>query len=377
MLKMKEEDLDFFEIANRNRFSPDNVKIFFLGVFIYTSIPMFIVFLGFLLNGDKIFLSPFEKKVLLTELNLYVLEFVFLMLYMFPKVAFKLQKLQAIVMLFYSFQIATLPFMVMVVGGIFDFSYNNKTLVYIGLILLWAICIHIVETIDVFKRAKHGGYKLEGGAVSFFTKATSYLWTGMIIYVVVLLVLIFININYAFDDMEFYVVQTIILYIFAIESAEFVLLAYCRFKFPSFNITWEEHEKRRQERLKLYKKREKKKKKKNISVESMPRKTKKKSKKHIYIILFILLIIVPTVGQGLIDRQLLRNGEHKQAVMINKTIYQDTIFRKNCLRIMVDGKLEEIYVGDRTFKKAEMGDIFEVIKYKGKIEVNPKYDYNE
>lgn len=44
---------------------------------------------------------------------------------------------------------------------------------------------------------------------------------------------------------------------------------------------------------------------------------------------------------------------------------------------MLDGELEEIYVGDRTFKKAEMGDIFEVIKYKGIIEVNPKYDYNE
>lgn len=46
--------------------------------------------------------------------------------------------------------------------------------------------------------------------------------------------------------------------------------------------------------------------------------TKKKNKKRIYMILFILLIVVPTVGQGLIDRQLLRKGEHKQAVMINK-----------------------------------------------------------
>lgn len=64
--------------------------------------------------------------------------------------------------------------------------------------------------------------------------------------------------------------------------------------------------------------------------------------------------------------------------MINKNIYKEyIIFRKNALRVMVDGKLEEIYVGNKTFKKAEMEDIFEVIKYKGKIEVNPKYDYNE
>lgn len=63
--------------------------------------------------------------------------------------------------------------------------------------------------------------------------------------------------------------------------------------------------------------------------------------------------------------------------MINKTIYQDTIFRKNCLRVMVDGKLEKIYVGDKTFKKAKIGDRFEVIKYKGEIEVNPEYDYSK
>ena len=47
--------------------------------------------------------------------------------------------------------------------------------------------------------------------------------------------------------MAIYVVQTIILYIFAVVSAEFVLLVYCRFKFPSFNITWKQHEKEHQE----------------------------------------------------------------------------------------------------------------------------------
>ncbi|MDM5188385.1 hypothetical protein QUF99_13970 [Bacillus sp. DX4.1] len=247
MLKIKEEDLGFFEVANRNRLSPDNIRIFFGGVFAYTSIPMFIIFLAFLLNGDKIFLSPFEKIVLRTEVKLYILEFIFLMLYMSTKVAFKLQKLQTIVTLFYSFQLATLPFMVMVVEEIFEFPYNNKTLVYIGLILLGAICTHIIATIDVFKQAKHGGYKLKGAAVSFFTNTKLFLLIGMIICVMVLLVLIFINLNYTFNQMAIYVGQTIILYIFAVASAEFVLLVYCRFKFPSFNITWEQHEKERQE----------------------------------------------------------------------------------------------------------------------------------
>ncbi|MFP3378935.1 hypothetical protein SB767_21410 [Bacillus sp. SIMBA_069] len=247
MLKIKEEDLGFFKIANKNGLSPDYIRIFYGGVFAYTSIPMLIMFLIFLLNGDKISLTPFEKIVVQTEVKLYVLEFIFLMLFMSKKIAFKLQKLQTIVTVFYSFQLATLPFMAMVVEEIFDFPCDNKTRFYVGLILLGAICTHIVATIDVFRKAKHGGYKLEGKAVSFFTNTKLYLLIGMTIIVIVLLILIFLNLNYAFDEMAIYVIQTIILYTFAVVSAEFVLLVYCRFKFPSFNITWEQHEKKRQE----------------------------------------------------------------------------------------------------------------------------------
>ncbi|KLA33697.1 hypothetical protein [Bacillus cereus] len=247
MWNIREEDMGLFEIENRNRLSPDYIRIFYGGVFAYTSIPMLIMFLAFLLNGDKISLNPFEKIVVQTEVKLYVLEFIFLILFMSKKIAFKLQKLQTIVTVFYAFQLATLPFIVMVVEGIYDFPCDNKTLVYIGLILLGAICTHIVATIDVFKQAKHGGYKLEGPAVSFFTDMKLYLLIGMISCVVVLLILIFLNLNYAFDEMAIYVTQTIILYTFAVVSAEFVLLVYCRFKFPTFNITWEQHEKERQE----------------------------------------------------------------------------------------------------------------------------------
>ena len=49
------------------------------------------------------------------------------------------------------------------------------------------------------------------------------------------------------------------MYAVAIGAAEFQLLAYCRFKFPSFYISWEEHDRERQEFLKRYKEREEKK----------------------------------------------------------------------------------------------------------------------
>ena len=39
-----------------------------------------------------------------------------------------------------------------------------------------------------------------------------------------------------------YGVGTVLMYAVAIGAAEFQLLAYCRFKFKSFNMSWEENE---------------------------------------------------------------------------------------------------------------------------------------
>ena len=82
---------------------------------------------------------------------------------------------------------------------------------------------------------------------------------GVVIYVLILLVLIYIQNNYSLSIMFGYFIFTFIMYAIAIGAAEFQLLAYCRFKFPSFYISWEEHERERQEFLKRYKEREEKK----------------------------------------------------------------------------------------------------------------------
>ena len=58
------------------------------------------------------------------------------------------------------------------------------------------------------------------------------------IYVPLLLVLIYFCNDYGFDALLMYVVGSILMYAVAIGAAEFQLLAYCRFKFPSFNKTW-------------------------------------------------------------------------------------------------------------------------------------------
>ena len=68
---------------------------------------------------------------------------------------------------------------------------------------------------------------------------------GALIYVLILLILIYFHNDYAFDTFIGYVIGTVLLYTVAVGAAEFQLLAYCRFKFKSFNMTWEEDERKR------------------------------------------------------------------------------------------------------------------------------------
>ncbi len=50
MWNIKEEDLDFFKVTNKNRLSPDGVMAFLVGVFVYASLPMFFYCFGFFYN---------------------------------------------------------------------------------------------------------------------------------------------------------------------------------------------------------------------------------------------------------------------------------------------------------------------------------------
>ena len=61
------------------------------------------------------------------------------------------------------------------------------------------------------------------------------------IYALILLILIYFHNDYAIDTFIGYVIGTVLLYKVAVGAAV-QLLVYCRFKFKSFNITWNERE---------------------------------------------------------------------------------------------------------------------------------------
>ncbi|CAG9614507.1 hypothetical protein BACCIP111899_03740 [Bacillus rhizoplanae] len=238
MWKIQEKDLDKFRITCRSRLSPEGATGFMLGTIVYISLIMFIILIG----GLDYYTTFFAKTIVKTEIVLYSLQIIFLILYLFfPKAQFKFQKLQTLVVLLYAFQLGTISFIPLVLPGMADYSIDRITLIYVGLLFLGAVIVHIVTTIDTFKQASEGAFSMDERSTSFFsnTKGTMMKWAT--IYALILLILIFFHNDYEFDVLVMYVVGAVLMYTIAIGAAEFQLLVYCRFKFPSFNISWEQH----------------------------------------------------------------------------------------------------------------------------------------
>ncbi|MDM5375259.1 hypothetical protein QUF96_28040 [Bacillus bombysepticus] len=258
MWNIKEEDLDEFKITCRNRLSPEDSMVFMFGGIVYSSLFMLFILVALIKIGWGYYPTLFDKIIVSIELVLYGLQVIFFILYLIPKARFKYQKLQAFVILLFAFQLGTIGFTLFILPEISNYSIDQITLLYVGLLFLGAVFVHLVTTIDTFKQAESGAFSMDERAASFFSKTKNNLLIGVTVYALILLILVYFHNDYETEILVGYIAGTLVMYAVAIGAAEFQLLVYCRFKFPSFYISWEEHEKERQKRLKLYEEQEKK-----------------------------------------------------------------------------------------------------------------------
>ncbi|HDR7354482.1 Uncharacterized protein BCZB5J_02024 [Bacillus cereus] len=250
MWDVKEENLEKFRMICRRRLSPEGALGFMIGTIVYVSVMMFFLIGTLVTFGWDYYTTLFEKTIVQIELVLYSLQIIFLILYSFPKARFKFQKLQTIVVLLYAFQLGTILFTTLILPGISDYTIDGITLVYVGFLFIGAVIVHIVTTIDTFKQASEGAFSMNERSASFFSKTKGAMMKGALIYVLILLILIYFHNDYAIDTLIGYVIGTVLLYTVAVGAAEFQLLVYCRFKFKSFNMTWEEDERMRKRNTK-------------------------------------------------------------------------------------------------------------------------------
>ncbi|MDN4525898.1 hypothetical protein [Fictibacillus fluitans] len=259
-MNIKEENLSDFKTTAKNRLSPDSCVSFMFGSMIWCSMPMFFIGVGLFRFGWTVFPNTFEKVVIFLEVAFYCIQISLLFIFTKPKMYIKFQKIISVLTLFYIFQFGTIGFMFVVISGIFDFPNDSLTLTYVGLLLTGAVIVHILSTISIFKQAHNGEFTGENSSGFFFGRTIILTVLGSIIYLVVLLILILIHTSGEYTFFCF-ILSLFILYPIAIAAAEFQLLAYCKYKFPSFNISWHDYDREKRKRIKQYERNNKKRKK--------------------------------------------------------------------------------------------------------------------
>ncbi|MCK6256348.1 hypothetical protein LCY76_07035 [Fictibacillus sp. KIGAM418] len=249
MWNIKEENLSDFKITSENRLSPGNTPGFMIGTAVWCSLIIFFFIFGLFKFGWDAYPTRFEKTIVLSELVLYGLQIILILFFSIPKMAFRFQRLQLIAIIYFAFQSATMGFMPVVIHKVFGYPTNLLTLIYVGLLIIGGVIVHILSTLVTFHQAEKGAFNVGENSSGFFNKKIIKIIIGSLIYVVLLLLLIF-STNFSslsLGNMFFYTILSVILYTVAISSAEFQLLAYCKFKFPSFIISWDEHRKENKE----------------------------------------------------------------------------------------------------------------------------------
>ncbi len=107
----------------------------------------------------------FDRTIVKTEIVLFSIQIIFLIIYLFPKACFTFQKLQTLIVLLYAFQLGTILFVVSIISEMADNSIGRM---YTGLLVVGAVIIHIAATLDTFKQASEGAFSGDERSTSFF-----------------------------------------------------------------------------------------------------------------------------------------------------------------------------------------------------------------
>lgn len=105
-------------------------------------------------------------------------------------------------------------------------------------------------------------------------------------------------------------------------------------------------------------------------------KKKKKKKTWTYIGLFVLFIVVISLIDGYLDNELVENGKPMEAPVIDRYYEKENIiFTQPTLAILVEGRLEKVWVKQEAWDKAlDDTKVRIVIDKDGEIKLDPRYD---
>lgn len=240
---MKNLDESYFEQIHdvaEGRLTPDGISAFFLATLVFLGVISGISIMA--LDYKWLVVEPFISTIAEVFGILLIAHLMIAVLFLFNKIAFKFQRLQAILLsiIGVKFSVETYLFVL----ALYEDDRAAVSILYSVLLLfVGGIVLTLLMTIRAFNRVKKGEFKEAGSGILGFKDSKGY-----IIIPVIFAVLVFAGTIARTTDAiavgnviiaSFWAV--LLQYSLAEALPEFFLLTYCKLRFPSFHV---EHIKR-------------------------------------------------------------------------------------------------------------------------------------
>ncbi len=240
MLKNCNEE-DFYELksVSEDRLDPSAIGAFFILVFIIGVVMYMVSALGVskTINVN----NKFWINVVRVDMIILIVQLIIIIFFRSLKKCYGHQKIQAILLC-----ILSIVFPVEMYQVFFIMCENRLMSDYVinfgGLILLGGLVFTVISTLRGINRVKNGHFRKDGKYLYDFKNSKIYISSPVIYGIILMAGLLSRNLSGADNSTSnsmviyfFLIIVAIIQYAIAIAWPEFFLLAYCKFRFETFN----------------------------------------------------------------------------------------------------------------------------------------------
>ncbi|WP_146551313.1 hypothetical protein [Rummeliibacillus sp. SL167] len=224
MLQIKKEK--FSEIKyeiQHGRLTISGNRMYLLSLFIYSLVLLGITYRVACSVGINVL--PREWKVILyAELSLLILQ-ILLILLCKTKSTFN-YKVLSVSRVFYTYKVSLDPFIMIAMFTIDNGTFNSYA-PFLLLIVFTGMIVHILVLMNSIKKEKK----------KLFNKQNTMIWISILFLSIVLITVL--SRNALFQDINMFLMTiafTIVFIAMLIGNCEFIIAAYCVFRFPSFAV---------------------------------------------------------------------------------------------------------------------------------------------
>lgn len=231
----------FFKLKSvaKDRLSPNGEVAFFLGILLYSGALLGICFFAIYYAVDFKKTSELFKGLFIgSGVMIILLIILFCLCVLFEKMVFKIQKILGVVTVLYTIFIAYFPFFIFYLSSI-DRKWVHQFVEWLIIFLIGSFLFFIFITINTLNNVRNKELSKKGRGL--------FVWNLMLklilVYTLVFLasvILLYIYFNDGIVNLGTITIFCFLNLCFLTGVQEFILIAYCRIKFPSFTVTYEE-----------------------------------------------------------------------------------------------------------------------------------------